>query len=464
MTSFRRSAMSNSQQKKSGGGGGNWKDAFRIPKEEATPFVLVNSEYVDENPPPDSILKGPNGEILPVKNAFYKYRAHTRKLSMNGYDKFITVACTQGNDPHNPKPCAACMAQEMGDKSISTSDKFVFTIVHLVPYHKHPQIDYQTGGYKTNKEGQPYYTYSECEGRTCNFCRVMSGQQPIRRKEDKYNFPNYNPADITTEFGHRRYIEIGKGHLSNLEGWDASITNQCSAHITDGNGNLIARCGNQLTSESWNCPNCGNVIIDMSSDPRSDAEIASAVSRPYPCLTCQKSVLLEEQTSCDSCSQAGRTMSQLGLFDVVVWGKKHGEQMKSQLTLHKFQTIEEFQRTLPSHITPLLQGRSVFDVIKDHSKPFDFEKFLGPLSLEEQSKRLQLNMQNMNQPQSAYGAPQQFQNQQFLPEGQVAVPPPPIGGMVMNPPYAPYPPQQTPQHNVPGPQGFHTPMKPNFGK
>jgi len=479
MSSFRRSALSNSQQKKGGGSGGNWKDVYKLPQGEATPFVLINAEYIDPSPSPDRVEVGPNGQPLPVKNAFYKYRSHTRKMFKNGKERFAMETCSQGYDPHNPKPCAGCMAMDLGDKTVSVGDKFAFALVHLVPYHRHPQIDYENGKYKTDKEGKPYYTFSECEGRTCNFCRILTGNPPIRRKEDKYDFPNYNPADVTTEFGHRRYIEIGKSHLSNLEAWDGSITNQCSAHINDAAGNLLARCANQLTSESWNCPTCGNVVIDMSSDPRSDEEISQAVAHPYPCLHCQKAVLLSEVTSCDSCAQSGRDMLQLGLFDVVLWGKRHGEGTKSQLVLHKFQTVDEFQKTLPPGIVSLLQGKSIFDTIKDLAKPYDFDKFLGPKTLEEQMKRMELSfsMPGTQQP-SAYGTqPQTTPQAPYVPpwatkpmevnpaagqvvEGAVVAPPLPPGAV----PYAPYPPQQTPQHTLPGPQGFQMPMKPNFSK
>lgn len=465
MSAFRRSAMSNSQQKKSGGGGGNWYESYRLPQDEATPFVLVNAEYIDPNPSADRLEMGPNGQPLPVKNAFYKYRVHNRKTVVNGKERYLNETCSQGYDAHNPKPCAGCMAMDMGDKSVGISDKFVFALVHLVPYHRHPQIDYQTGKYKTDKEGKPYFTFSECEGRTCNFCRILSGQHPVKRKEDKYDFPSYNPADVSTEFGHRRYIEIGKSHLSNLEAWDAAITNQCSAHITDQAGNVLARCGSQLTSESWNCPTCNNVVINMANDPRTDEEIAQAVANPYPCLNCQKTVFLQEESSCDSCAQAGRAMLQLGLFDVVLWGKRHGEGTKSQLVLNKFQTVDEFQKTLPPGIVSLLQGKTVYDVVKDLGKPYDFDKFLSPRPLDEQMKRLNLNLNMAGNQQSVYGSPAQgpaptgfvppWQDQ---PQGQVQAPPPPPGAFVA------YPPQQTPQHSVPGPQGFQVPMKPNFGK
>lgn len=471
MNQFRRSAMANSQQKpKGGGGGGGWYDNYRLPHGNATPFVIINAEYIDPNPPPETVEFGPDGKPLPVKNIFFKFQQHTRKIFKNGKEYFPKETCSQGHDPHNPKPCAGCMAQDMGDKSVTRSERFAFGIVHLTPYHRHPYIDYKTGQVRMRQDNSgPVFTYSECEGRTCNFCRVKSGQPPVLQHGE--SFP-YNPNDITTEFGHRRYIEVGKNHLANLQAWDLQISSQCSALIYNQQGQLIARCSQQLTRESYNCSQCGSVLIDLATDPRSDKELEMVAAKPYVCLKCQKRVWLKEVVSCEMCASAGRQFSQLGLKDVVLWGKRQGEGTQSQLFLQQFQTIEEFQRTLPPHIQQLLGGKSVQDVIEELSEPFDFDNIFRPRSLEEQAKRLELNLPQLGAPQvSAYspfvppnamGMPQQVQGapiqQQYAPYVPYSPQQPAAA-----PQYAPYNPSQT-LTNVPGPQPFQPPFKPNFSK
>lgn len=462
--------MSNSASKPKGSGGGNWYDRYRLPQGNATPFVFINAEYIDKNPNPELIELGPDGRPLPVKNAYFKVKSHRRKTFKNGKEWFIDEICGQGDDPHNPKPCAGCTAMDMGDKTVTLSDKFVFGLVHLHPYHRHPLIDYKTNQVRMKQDNSgPIYSYTECEGRTCNFCRIKAGQPPAPPAQGEHPFPNYNPADITTEFGHRRYMEIGKSHLSNLEGWESAVTSQCCAHILNPQGQLLARCSQQLIRESYNCPHCNGVVIDLSTDPRSDEELDKATSKPYPCMKCQKGVLLKEIVSCDSCAQQGRMFSQLGVFDVVLWAKRQGEGTKSQMMLQQFQTVEEFSRSLPQPMQALLNGKTVADVIKELASPYDFDKMFEPRSFQEQATKLELNIAPPGQqlPPNAYTQPMQgYQPQQMVqqpmqPMQQVQpmmAPPPPPGAA----PYVSYPP--APQQAGPGPQGFQAPMKPNFGK
>lgn len=440
MTSFRRSAIVDGNTKGKGKGGGAWYDAMRIPQGAATPFVFITAEYIDSNPPQELVEMGPDGRPLPVKSAYFKYQAHKRKTMKNGRDWYTEEPCAKGNNPHDPKPCAGCMAMDMGDKTVTLSDRFVFGIVHLVPYHAYPLHDRKTGQMRMKQDNSgPIITYTECSGRTCNFCKVLAGQPPVLKEGESW--PGYKPQDIKTEFGHRRYLEIGKGHLSNLEGWDQGITSLCSSLIAAPNGQVLGKCGQQLVRESFNCPHCSQVIIDMAADPRSDAEIDLAVAKPYPCLKCQKSVMLKEIVGCDACAQAGRQHTQLGMFDVVVWGKRQGEGTKSQLMLQQFQTIEEFQRALPPHVFQMMGGKTVADVIKTLGTPYDFDKTFAPHSFDEQVKKMELQLTPPGQPQGGYSAPQQ--PQQFNP-------------MFNGPQAVSYPAQ--------GPQGFQAPVKPNFSK
>ena len=448
MTNFRRSAIHNSTSKSKGKGGGNWYDAIRLPQGAATPFAFITAEYVDYNPPPEMVVQGPDGKPLPVKNAYHKYQSHRKKTFKNGREWFADEPCAKGNNPHDPKPCAGCMAMDLGDKSVTLSDKFVFGIVHLVPYHAHPLFDKKTGQARMRQDNSgPMITYTECAGRTCNFCRAIAGQPPVL-KEGEF-WPGYKGQDIKTEFGHRRYLEIGKSHLSNLEGWDQGITSLCCSHVTAPNGQLLGRCGQQLIRESFNCPSCGDVVIDMATDPRPDDQIDQAVAKPYPCLKCQKNVNLKEVVSCDACAQAGRSFAQLGMFDVVVWGKRQGEGTKSQMMLQQFQTLEEFQKSLPPHVVQMLGGKTAGDIVKELGTPYDFDKIFGSRTFDEQVKRLELQLQG---PQQANPytmgptSPQQLNPAFGPPQSQQLVPPPPQAVA------------------YPGPTGFVPPTKPNFSK
>ena len=164
-----------------------------FPQDEATPFVLVNAEYIDPNPSADRLEMGPNGQPPASQERLLQVSCSQSK---DGRERQGTVpqseTCSQGYDSHNPKPCAGCMAMDMGTSRLNRH-KFVFALVHLVPYHRHPQIDYQTGKYKTDKEGKPYFTFSECEGRTCNLpypLRPAPGEEEGRQ----VRFPFVQPC------------------------------------------------------------------------------------------------------------------------------------------------------------------------------------------------------------------------------------------------------------------------------
>lgn len=464
MTNFRRSAIHNTTQKPKGKGGGNWYDAMRLPQNAATPFVFINSEYVDHNPPQGMVEMGPDGRPLPVKNSYYKYQVHRRKLMKNGREWFADEPCSKGTNPHDPKPCAGCMAMDMGDKSVTLSDKFVFGIVHLVPYHTHPLYDRQTGKVRMRQDNSaPIFGFADCTGRSCNFCRVQQGQSPVVKPGEFW--PNYNPSDIKTDFGHRRYLEIGKSHLSNLEGWEDGITNLCSSHVYSGQ-QLLGKCGQQLILDSYNCPTCSTVLIDLNTDPRHIEEIENEAKRPYPCKTCNRYVMLKEISSCDACTQQGRTAVQLSVLEVVLWGKRQGEGTKSQLMLQQYQTIEEFGRSVAMNpqLAQILAGRSVSDIIKQLGTPYDFDKIFGARSFEDQARRLELNIQAPVQ-QSAYGqqsfaAPAFSQPQQSYVQEQAA-PQYPAQAQQQQFQQQFQQPQAVP---YPGPTPFQVPQKPNFSK
>lgn len=444
MTNFRRSAISNSASKprgSGGGGGGGWFDMFKLPVNTPTPFVLIKAEYIDPNPPQERIEYDANNQPIPVKNLFYKYKQHTRKTFKNGQEYFPKERCSTGHDPHNPQPCAGCMAYDMGDKTISLSDRFAFGIVHLTPYHRHPMVDYQTGQVRMKQDNSgPFFKYSECLGRSCSLCKYKAGQ-PLPKGETP---PPFHPNDISTEFGHRRYLDLGKNHLNNLQSWDGTITSQCSSPIYDAKGTFIAKCGQQLTRMSFNCPHCDSVLIDMATDPRTDEEIEQAIAHPYVCLKCQKSVNVHEVVSCDSCASAQRPHLQNGIVDMVLWGMRQGEGTQSQLVLQQFQLVEEFQRSLPGPIQQMLGGKSVADIIKELGNPYNFDEVIKTNTVADQAKRLMLQgipTGGQVGNQSAYSAPMGQQAAPYVPQQPYAQ------QVEQAPPFAPY-----------------APMAPNFGK
>jgi DNA-directed RNA polymerase subunit RPC12/RpoP len=471
MNAFRRSVVADTK-KKGGKSKGVWYDKFRLPQTQpGAPFVLVRAEHVDPSPSPEQVEVDPaTGRPKPVVNPYFKYRVHKRKLMQGGKEWFADEICSAGIDAHNPQPCVGCFAVDSGDKSIGVSDSFAFSIVHLAYYHGHPLLDREKGGIvMKNDNSGPVMVTTECEGRTCNFCRVLQGQPPLPPQPGKDPWPGFDPRTLTTTFGKRRYLDMGKGHLSDLEGIDQVISAQC--------GN----CRSQLTTDGFACPHCNTTIIDMANDPRSDEQIAQDVVRPYPCMRCQRPVLLKEVVSCESCASQNAQALQLSLFDVVIFGMRQGEGTKSHITQglpHK--TIEEFARSIdPS----FLGGKTMRDYIAEMAKPYNFEELFQPRSLQDQSARLKLPMPGGMGAQPGYAQGPGFQQQMYAPAQNIQQPaqmyqqPQMMAPLLQpgQPQFAAYPgapvqyapqPQMAPQQPAPqaGPAPFVPIMPPNFGK
>lgn len=384
MSQFRRSVIADTK-KKTGGSGSGWRgsffDRFRLPQapQPPTPFVILKTEFTDPNPSSDLVEIDPRTkQPLPVRNPYFKAKRHRRALKKGMKERYAEEVCSAGTNPHNPQPCAGCYAMEKGDRSVSLSDFFVFSIFHLVPYHTYPAIDKNTGGYLTKKDGNPILNSQECTGRSCNFCRVLSGNAPILRPNE--NWGGWDANVISTVFGKQRYIDVGKGHLENIVGWNDAISSACGT------------CGGTLVTDSFSCPHCNHKAIDMAQDPRSDTEIGQAVSRPYPCPRCQVGVLLREQLVCEACESANRPQSVLTLNDVVLVGGRQGEKQKSHLvlsTMKPFIRFEEFEKSVDPRF---LNGRTIAQYIAENTKPYDFGSMFKPRSLEEQARNLEVEV------------------------------------------------------------------------
>lgn len=436
MSAFRRSVVADT--KKSGRGGrGQFYERYKVPVNVPTTLILARGQYIDPRPPQELIELDQYGRQKPVVNPYYKARMHKRAATRNGSPWFPSEPCGVGVDPHNPQPCTGCHAMEIGDKSVSLGDVFAFGIAHLAYYHGHPMVDKdKPGTFVTKKDKQELVIiHSECTGRTCNFCRVLSGQLPFPPAQGDAEFPRYDPRDLTTIFGKKRYMELGKNHLADILGFDQIVMSQC------------ATCKQQLITDGFVCPNCHNTVIDMNTDTRTDEQIAQEVIRPYPCMHCQRPVLLQEVVGCDFCEQQGKKGVQNSIFDVVLQAMRQGESTNSHIVRQNHMTLEEFGQGIdPRFLGGKTLRQHVEEILKE---PYNFEEIYKPRSLQDQAKALGLDVpQGYGNPTGPapyqnYGAPPQ---QAFAPPGQA---------------YAPYPGQPAP---APGPTPFMPPNKPNYGR
>lgn len=399
---FRRSVKADTKRTGGKGGRGNFFEKFRFPVDVATPILLINAEYVDPNPAPEEVeVDIATGRPKDVKKPYFKVRKHKRKIMKNGRDFYTDAVCSAGYNAHNPQPCAGCAAMDGGDKSVTVSDVFAVGIVHLAYYHKHPLIDRKTGGIvmKREQNAGAVMVDSECTGRTCNFCRLLQGHPPIQDAQNP--FPNYRREDISTFFGKRRFMELGKNHLQDLMGWDATVSATC------GND------GSQLITDGFACPSCNTMVIDMQNDPRTDEQINDAVATPYPCLQCNRPVMLRQVVACEVCEAAQRQPSQFSVFDLVLHGMRQGEGTSSHMVLQRYETVQQFGARIPAQV---LNGKTFEQHIAELAKPYDFGETFKPLAVQEQAQRLELAAPPMASPgygqqSPGYGAQPQYGTQ-----------------------------------------------------
>lgn len=445
MSAFRRSVVADTK-KSSRANKGAYFERLKIAKNVPSSIILFRGQHIDPNPPAELVELDQNGRPKPVINPYFKVRMHKRAWTRGGKDWFPSEPCSTGLDPHNPQPCAMCYAQETGDKSLSLGDVFVLGLAHLAYYHGHPLIG-DDGNFVAKRDGSGLVIiYSECTGRNCNFCRVMQGQPPFAPQQGEDPFPRYDPRDLTTIFGKKRYLEVGKNHLSDIMGFDQIVMNQC------------AGCKQQLITDGFSCPTCGNMIIDMNNDSRTDEQIAQEVLRPYPCMACQRPVLLKEIVGCDFCEQQGKKGIQLSIFDVVLQCMRQGESTNSHLVRQNHMSIEEYGAGInPSFLNGKSLREHVQDLMKDQ---YNFEEIYKPRSLQEQAKRMDLALPpgfggpaTGPAPYTNYGPPptQQFAQPGYPPGPQAA-------------PFAPYPAPVAQPAPAPGPAPFVPPGRPNYGR
>lgn len=443
ISAFRRSVYSEAPARGGGGTKGNWREQRKL-QNEATPLALINAWYVDPKPSQQEIdmaeIDPATGRPKPIQKQFYRVKKHKCKTTRNGKPYFPDEVCSAGWDPHNPQPCEGCKAADAGDRRITTSDSFAIGFVHLVPYHVHPLFDFKDKKWvmKGDNSG-PFMTESECGGRTCNFCRVLTGQPPYVANGDFW--PGYDPRSISTKFGGRRYLELGSGHLGNIESWADQIASKCANMDPQKGG----PCRTTLRPVGYDCDVCKNVVIDLATDPRTDQQLAEAVSRPYPCTTCRQNRWLVQALICDRCDARDMDPTQFPLFGTVLYGARRGEGTKSSLVLEEFETVDEFQQRIWNQFGGLLQGKTVAQVIEEVGKSYNFEELYAPRTAEQQIKRLDLHAQAA-QPQGYYQ--------------QQGYPPPPQGGYPQQPqgqyPQPGY--QQPPPGYQPTPPGYQQPQ------
>lgn len=267
--------------------------------------------------------RDPSGNTLSETFSFkihtetYKERAPGQKFEIK------ETLCSAGWNPHQPKPCVGCSANEDGNLGIDHAREMeALQIVLLEHIHK---VHVKTA------RGTEYDKWVICSGpRTCEECAKRT------------------PKD----FGRAGYIKLGKNHFGHLIDYDAKCRKICRV------------CKKELWVQELLCTECGETCVDVVAARMTDAEIEPLTVNGMTCPNCGRHTRPTEFLSCEGgCSDPARTT----IFDCSFRLERIGEKTGSALSFSD-RVIEP----MPEEVQHL-------------AEPLDFEAIFQPETLAEQS-------------------------------------------------------------------------------
>lgn len=281
-------AASNKSGRRSRGGIPYFVDMYRPSTTEIDIIRLVPGEYLQDQ------LEG-DGDDVQLKQTvmpFIKFVEHFDGVKEKGS---ICSAGPWANFKDKRAPCHGCdifwdtvVRNEKGrleSTRISRQNKYAFSVFDYGRYHKMDQIDYDTGRPKINPQTkQPYFNWVKCQGQMCDACR----------------------AGLETKVGNMSHWPINYTQLQVLRSAETDIGKSCVVCCTE----------NSVVSLGWECANCGDCAIDMSTTQMKLDELLKVTDEPYVCPACSTRGFLTEIYECQACTPRGHTGVRATLFDV----------------------------------------------------------------------------------------------------------------------------------------------------
>jgi hypothetical protein len=310
-----------------------WSNRFKPPKNTTTKIRLIPGSY-----------KGFDGAEYPFFQyvEFFSARANRGFCSTGQYEIQEKVGLTKvggnclGWDEYQKE------TEEGGDRSISMRVLQAWTAIHLDWFHEVEALDedgkvkkYEKG----KRAGEVITNKEQCGGRKCDYCK------------DKY----------PKVFGKKVHWSIGSGHLESLFGIMNDIGRDCM------------NCKGSATIEilSYDCEECGKIVVDMSKynmqDEADAKEVAAATSTEYKCK-CGHTALPLPQHECSDCQDP----TPLSIFDCDIEIKSVGENTQSAIQVPRWTRTE------------------LSDDLKKMAEPWDFSSIFFGDDLRIQMKALKL--------------------------------------------------------------------------
>jgi hypothetical protein len=297
-STFRNSVMGERKEKNGKGWRGSFRDRLDVPKDEATPILLLRGKYEDPR-------GKQQGEL-----AYYPHTVHSLKLAASGPGSFREIPCS-GHE------CVGCYAKDGGDPRVTTRDKFALNVLHLSIYRKEPIKD---------KDGK-VLTYSE-DGKDHRRGDAVMGWNEVTGRKDRKDIAA-NPAAAVASgdvsLFRRKYLDLGRNHLEALMAIDELASKLCF-------------CGGSLAPTAFHCESCDELLCDVENSNMTAKQVNEYSGSRQRCSSCGHLGFTKIITICDSCEEP----SPMSVFDVVAYVRKHGENTASTIMVEKIVPLTEF--------------------------------------------------------------------------------------------------------------------------
>lgn len=270
-----------------GGGRPYWSDNFKPSERRPDIIRIIPLECKTQRAEDDQLVE----EVTPWVEYVEHYHGGLSRSTI----------CSGGPFRNNKKlrdPCYGCdiywddyqTRKDSGSLKtnkgkISYAPKYAFAVIDMGTFHKVAQTDAH-GNVKMSPKGEPYTEWEKCVGQGCQGCRTA----------------------IETKKGHAQPWAMAKAHFNQLNGTAEYI------------GGCCVTCGGRevVSTVMWQCsnPQCGDLIVDMSTSTLTLDQIQELVYKPYTCRECQTTNYPEEVIQCVNCTPTGREPRRASIFDV----------------------------------------------------------------------------------------------------------------------------------------------------
>lgn len=265
-------------------------------------------------------------------------------ISRNGKIRFILCNCHGGSRDAACVLCYKC--QEEKNDNLLAKPRIAVNAVHMADFHS---IE------KTNERGTVWHELVQC-----------GGTDALGR-----NLCVYCDNGIPAVEGKKGFLNLGHGYWKNFTKVIAEVRKTC------------ASCAGSLHVLRWKCAECGEVLLDL------DKTTASPEQR-------QK--MDTEEVVCPVCVHKGPAAKDVGCFHHDAETNKYtpgcdnpvpADIFGVDLTLHI--DGEGANSTLVCTNIKVVTAAEAAKTAELVAEPYDFEEFLGSMSLEEQATILGLD-------------------------------------------------------------------------